>query len=164
MLEEILEELKKIEKNKITYPECLCCYESNFPVSKRMLETCQAEIKHNICYNCYKISSSKKCFYCFPLDRGNFKTRGNGNFQRSFTHSITMINQYPGNVENVIISQNETPQEQRETSYHQHIRNSNRINRRRQQQQIEECNRAMQVTVFCLIFFVFVFYAGNNKE
>ncbi len=157
----------KIEKNNITYPECLCCYESNFPISKRVLETCKAEIKHNICYNCYKISSSKKCFYCFPLDRGNFKTRGNGNFERSLTNSITMINQYPGNIENIIISQNESPREQREMSYHQHIRDNNRNNRnnrRRQQQQMDDCNKTMQVTVCLLIFFVFLFYTSDNKE
>ena len=146
-----------------SYPECLCCYDTIFPISKRLLETCNAEIKHNICYNCYKITSSKKCFFCFPLDKGNFLTRGNGNFGRALSSSITMINQYPGNIENIIISQNESPREG-ELSYHQHLRNTRRNVRARQHEQMNDCNHFIQIVTCIIIIIVLVFYSGNDDN
>ena len=106
--------------NKASYPECLCCMDNQFPISKKLLASCKAENKHNICYNCYKITSSKNCFYCFPLEKGNFKQRRSNNFERNYREGLTIVeSNYPGTLENIIISNGiNSPRENNMTNPH----------------------------------------------
>lgn len=161
---------KEKKNNKTTYPECLCCMDNNFPISKKLLSTCKAEIKHNICYNCFKLTNAKKCLYCFPLEKGNFKQMRNNNFERNYREGLTIVaNNYPANLENIIITNNvNSPRENVITI---HSNNGERQVRYRQQQnrhrQLEQslCHETIKYScIFIFVFYFIAFLTYNNKD
>ena len=162
---------KENKNNETVYPECLCCMDNNYPISKKLLSTCNAEIKHNICYNCFKLTNAKKCLYCFPLEKGNFKQSRNNNFERNYQRSLSFIeNNYPGNLQNIIITNNiNSPRENRID-----IQIENNEYRRQQQRQQRQQQRQIEATwsyetgkyvcgIF-LIFYILVLVVEYNKR